>query len=379
MRHFLERPASDTLVFVETQFATINPIPYLFASFGVAFCGLFAGSLNGYLIILVGKTFNLFFYALVIRHALQKTALFQKTMFLLALMPMALFQGASLSYDAVLIPAAFLLFAYTTKILRAPDGYTVSRGDIIGICFACAFLVGSKIAYAPLLLLLLAIPLKRFGSRKKWWYCVGAVAAMGVLFYLLPTAITAIVTRDVSAAPPTEAALAQSAYFSENFWHFPVILVKTALHYGAFWINSFVGILGWLDTVFPLPYMILFITVLIFTALMDMCRIKNVRLSARVLTLIGVLIFYVGTVYIMYIEWNPVLNADIGGDVAHGVQGRYFIPVALFILLAGANDWLSKLRFKEKLEDFRDKLVGFMAIVSGIMSALLLLIRYWTA
>lgn len=376
MRGLIGRAPSETMVFMETQFATINPTPYLLASFAVSVCSFIAGGLNAYSILLIGKIVNLFFYAAVIRFALRKTAAFQKTMFLIALMPMALFQGASLSYDAILIPSAFLLFAYATKLLTAPEDYVISRGDLIGVSFACAMLFGCKIAYAPLVLILLAISVKKFGSRKKWWMCVGTVAAMGVLFYLIPALANGIITRGI-VDTPTELELAQSAYFSENFWHFPVVLFKTAEQFGSYWAHSFLGILGWLDTVMPPPFLCLFAVILLFTVLTELCHTKGIRPSARLLSLFAFIAFYVGTVYIMYVEWNPAMEIPTGGDIAYGVQGRYFIPIILFVFLAGANNLLERFSCKEKLEDLRDKLVGFTALAACILSSLLLLVRYW--
>ncbi len=374
MRELSLREPSDHLVFMQTHLSAINPTAYILPAFAVALTRLFTGPVNAYGILLISKIVNLLFYATVLRLAIRKAGAFSNTIFLLGLMPMAIFQGASTSYDAYLIPAAFLLFAYVTKILKSED--VLSREDIVAVAFACACLFGVKIAYAPLVLILLAIPIKKFGSWKRFGVCVGVVAAVGVVFYLIPAVITAQITQG-SASVLTELQLEQEALFYSDIWHFPTVISRTVQHFGAYWIESFVGILGWLDTYFPTPFIALFLLISTFNALMDACDTPNIRYNARLLSLLGVAIFFVGTLYTMYVRWNPELVGIVGGDLAYGGQGRYFIPVSLFVLLAASNPLLSYIPFREKLERFRGKLIELTAFCSLSLTVVLLTVRYW--
>lgn len=370
------RAPSDEMVFFASHHAAINPTPYLPASFVVAIMRFFLGGVNAYEILLISKIANLFFYAAVTRWALLKTGAFRHTMFLLALMPMAIFQGASTSYDAILIAVSFLLFAYATKILCAAEEYRITREDVIAICLACGILIGCKIAYAPLILILLSICVKKFGGWKSWGICVGAVVGAGVLFYLIPALVTAQITSGVETIL-SEEQIAQKAFFRSNIWHFPVVIFRTVDHFGAYWIESFIGILGWLDTRFPRPFLFLFFVISTLNAVIDACSVEGIRWKTRVCSLAGVLIFFVGTLYTMYVEWNPVLVGIVGGDIAYGGQGRYFIPVALFVLIAISNPLLRRVRCKERIEAVRQPTVCITAILSLCMTVLLILVRYW--
>ncbi len=370
------RAPSDETFFFPFELSTINPVPYLFASIVVSIMRFLLGGINAYEVLLFAKLANLFFYAFVIRWALMKTGAFRHTMFLLALMPMSLFQGASTSYDAILIPASFLLFAYATKILCSSEEYLISREDIIAICFASAFLFGCKIAYGPLVLILLSICVKKFGSWKRWGICVGAVVGMAVVFYLLPTFIIGLTTRGAGAGL-SEAQIAQKEFFNENVLHFSVVIDRTLEHFGTYWIETFFGILGWLDTRFPRPFLFLFALISTFNAIMDACSTKGIRLKTRVLSLAGVAIFFVGTLYAMYVDWTPELVGIVGGDLAYGGQGRYFIPVALFTLIAVANPLMEYVKHREWLESVREKTVCLTALASVSLTVMLMVVRYW--
>jgi uncharacterized membrane protein len=367
------RPASEEMVFVPTHYASINPTAYLIPA-AVVFLFRLLFSVNAYHVLLIAKITNLILYALLARWALQKTKALPNTMFILALMPMSIFQGASTSYDALLIPASFLLFAYATHLLRTDDPLTWR--DIVGVCIACACLFGVKVAYAPLVLILLSIAIKRFGDFKKWLLCVFLVGAMGVIFYLAPAVINGRITADVvTTLSPLE--MAQKEFFASHWYRFPLILLCTFGRYCAVWAEGFIGVLGWLDTHFSPVFIVLFALGLLAVALSEICNTAGITKKTRILSLCGVAIFYCGTVYTMYLEWNPVLVGVVGGWLAYGGQGRYFIPIALFTLIAFANTRFQRVKQREKIEAVRQIAVPIFSSVALLATVLLLLLRYW--
>ena len=289
---------------------------------------------------------------------------------------MSIFQGASTSYDAVLIPVSFLLFAYATKILLSHDEYLISREDVIAICFASAMLFGGKIAYAPLILILLAIPVKKFGGWKRWWICVGAVAAMGAIFFVIPGVINSIVTRSVDTGlSPLQ--MEQQAYFMSHLLDFPKVIYYSLDYFGGYWIESFVGILGWLDTQFPQAFIIAFLLISTASAIIDACSAERVNLKIRLCSLGGFFVFFIGTFLTMYVRWNPALVGIVGGYLAYGGQGRYFIPVALFVLLGFGNALSMKLPFAERLRKRHFYMVEITAVCSLCLTVMLIAARYW--
>ena len=376
-KELLAREPSSELIFFETEHATLNPTPYLLAGGAIALWRLLIGELNAYQMLLVSKIVNLLFYAAVIHWAIRKTGAFRLTMFLLAIMPMSLFQGASTSYDAMLIPAAFLLFAYVTRILLAEKDVRITLGDLLAVCFACGLLFGVKVAYVPLIAVLLSIGVKRFGGWKKWMLSVLAVGVMGGIFFLLPGYFNGIATAN-AVIEPTNLQILQKEYFAENYYKFPIIVQFTVRSYWKVWLEQFFGVLGWLDTFFPLAVTQAFLCFIGVSALLDACHVKGITLKTRLLSLLGVAVFFLGTVYAMYVNWNPVLVGIVGGEIAYGGQGRYFIPVVLFILLAFSNGLLEKLPWKRGFEELRAWLTQIVGIAMPILAVLTIIDRYWT-
>ena len=370
-----QRIPDSTMVFYPTTDATIKPTPYLIPAVTIAIVRFFLGSLNAFNAYLVAKLANLVFYAVIVRWALLRTKALHNTMFLLALMPMTIFQAASASYDSCLMASSFLLFAFLTKILLSDADCQICREDVFAICLASVFLVGVKIAYAPILLVLLAIPIVKFGSLKRYFQCIGLVAGIAVLFYLAPSIVIRVISANAETVL-TEAEIAQQAYIRENFWVFPKMVWKTTLYYHDFWEESFFGILGWLDTRFPKFFVTLFFFALVSTALTEVSSIQNLCWKARLFSWVGITTFFIGSVCKMYVSWNPVLGI-VGGEIAHGMQGRYFIPIALFMIVVLANPLLCRLKFRKTIDGFRANAVPVTALISSIMTVLVVFIRYW--
>ncbi len=378
MNEHNQRPASEVMTFYENKFSTINPLPYALPAITIFGMRTLGFSVNAYQTIFIAKVVNLLFYALIIRLAIKKTGLFPKTMFMLALMPMSIFQGASTSYDASLIACAFLLFAYVTKLLRSDDDETVTKRDIAAITLASAFVVGCKIAYAPLLLILFAIPIKKFGSLKKYFISIGCVAGGILLTTVIPTVINTAITADY-AVPLTELDIQQRENFS--ILRLPIIMFETVKYFKTPWLQSFFGVLGWLDTFFPKHLDTLFLSILFLSIITEAAEIKGINIKTRILSVLGVIIFFVGTIYVMYIEWNPYLVGIVGGNLAYGGQGRYFIPVVLFVAIALCSPLLTIKKLEpvnNKIQALSQKALPIISTVYCALTVLIILLRYWT-
>ncbi len=371
-RDLFGRAASEETVFYPSQYATMNPTAYLPSGVIAWLVGLIV-PLNGFGILCLARAVNLCFFAFVMRLALKKTAALPKTMFVLALMPMTIFQGASASYDAILIPCCFLLFAYVTRLLATSEPITV--WDIAAVLFACACIFGVKVAYAPLALILLSLGIKRFGSKWKFFTCAGCVVAAGAVFYLLPSAVHAILCRDVVTVP-TQASIDHIAYVKSHWYLMPWVFLRTTGHHLAVWAEAFVGKLGWLDTRMPIPFTVLLLLFLLFVAVTEICDTRGVKKSTRILSFVGFCIFYVGTLFVMYIAFNPI-EGGVGSTLALGIQGRYFIPAIPFLFLTCANTKLERVESRENIELWRNRLILPSMAISLCITAVVVWLRYW--
>ncbi len=363
-------------VFYPTTLSTINPVSYIIPAIGAWIAKNIFSMESPYVMLMFAKLFNLIFYIVLTAIAIKKTPIFKKTMLLVALMPMTLYQCASASYDAMLIPSAFLFFAYVMKILLSEDDYQIQLEDIIMICFSCIGLFVVKIAYAPLVLILLSIPFKKFGATKKYVNCILSVASVAIIFYLIPTVVCNAISSGCIDGTQ-EIINKQKEYFLSNIFVVFPVLKNTISNSIGFWCNSFFGILGNLDTNFPPMLITIYYLLLVFVVATEICSAKGVNIRARALSAASCLVFFVGTVVAMYISWTPLVTNTIGGDSSTGFQGRYFIPVALFALIIFANSCLSKFKYREKLNSFCISAVKMSTLCYVALTCLIMLLRFW--
>lgn len=353
-----------------------NPVAYICAGIAMAIFRmvfqLFSpGLVLPYNLIMVGKMANLVFYICMCYAALRRVPVLKKTMFLLALMPMALYQAASLNYDALLISACFYLFAFICQVVYSYD-YEITFRDILSILGIAIILAGVKQAYVFLLLPLFAIPQKCFGSRKRFIQCIALVVITFVVIWGIPRAVIAAYQTN-----PTDETLAMSEQFRFIMGN-PLSVFTTIgaslYKFRGFYLNGFVGILGQLDTNFPLLFHVLFWIAIITVIIADTADIQNITTRFKVLSVIGVILSIIAVFMGIYLLWTSITQG-IGADFVDGVQGRYFIPLAPFVmvLLARENDYLRAPRKRNVVQSIT---VGTGAICV-ISTVLLLFMRYW--
>ncbi len=246
---------------------------------------------------------------------------------LIALFPMALFEYASASPDALMIAAAFLFTALALRA-RARDWTAGSAA----VALACALIFCPlKVVYAPLLLLSLPASLL---PRVRWGALIGHLVLVGLVvgvtvFWLRFSALAVVTTR-----AGTDMA-AQLAAMRIAPFRFLAVLLDSFRENGAFVYRSLYGVLGWLKIPFPPPIYWLPAIGLLGCAIAEVPRPRLSRwwsLWDFGLVLASVVLIETA----LYIYWTPVGNSQVDG-----VQGRYFFPVlpalaaSVFALIQG--------------------------------------------
>lgn len=362
--------------------SVINPAGYLISAFGIwsgrILCRILGDEYaTPYNLLLFARLFNAAFYMIVGYFAIKMTTLLKRTMLVILLMPMSIFLGVSVSYDAILIPVCALFFSSTFRMILDKEHDVITKKDIGITIFCTFFMLGIKTAYAPFLLLLLLIPIEKFGTKKRYITCVAATLFTGILVYLgYKIALNAVMGE--YHLPENPLIAEQKQYFFSHLYMIPKIVLQTLHDNLLFYIQSFYGKLGQLDTNFALPIASVFYIMLGLVVINDMFSISiKIERNIRVLDFLMVLISIGGIFLAMYLNWTPLV-LEIGGNTISGVQGRYFIPVFLFMCIPFMNGMLLKnKRLYKKGREISLFCCEVLAINSGILTCFILFLRYW--
>jgi uncharacterized membrane protein len=310
-------------------------IPYIPQGIGI-FIGRIFG-LPPLFLLYLGRIFNLIFTTILIYSAIKIMPIFKWEFALISLMPMTLTQLASNSYDATAIGLAFLLISYILNLKFSSSGI-ISTNKIVLLFILSMLLAMCRPVYVLLIFLYLLLPPSKIGTIRKYFLIF---FSLGFLVILAPFAIPFIRSLITVSNPlieiPWRDPYIQIEFILDDPLNFVKVLWTTFfITHGTFYLDSFVGILGWLDN--PLPKLIInsFLIVIFINALIN--RPKDLILN-NMDRIIIIMIFFISILAIeiaIYLTWSPP-----GNPFVMGVQGRYFIPIAPLFFLVFYNTYIS--------------------------------------
>lgn len=271
--------------------------------------------------------------------AIKTTPILKWTFFLLALMPMTLHLAASNSADSVVIGVSFLLSAQLLSWAYDARKERIGRADIAGALVMALVLTLSKPLYLVLLALILLVPREKFPRGAKRLLTFGGVVVFCVAAYVGWSLLTAWATVPGPAIelsrhgvdPPVLADISpkrQLALILSHPFAFIGVLATTFSVLSLFYLHSFVGLLGWLDTLLPMWVPYVYVAVVSGVSLLGGAR-EHVSWRAKCLSFAIPALACLGAFVYFYLG-----ESAVGMKVVVGFQGRYLIPVApVFFLL----------------------------------------------
>lgn len=245
-------------------------------------------------------------------------------LFVLALAPMALFQAATISPDAISNGIGFLFIAGS---LRAAMQNEPGWREAVGLLFLVFLLFLAKLNLIPLVLLpFLIMPPGRFRQPRVYFFLLAGT----VILFLLEVAgwnlIAAARSNPLMAndANPKD----QILYIAGYPFTFFINLIKDAITNGWTYFQGWINGYGYFFWTPPLVIAVFFLLGLGAALRIDSTRewidAKD-RLAFGVVFLAG----YLATILSVYLTFTPP-----GVNYILGVQGRYFVVLVLPIFLA---------------------------------------------
>jgi uncharacterized membrane protein len=317
----------------QTKLRPEDQVPYVFPTAYSPLCYLAPGAalrigealdLSPVALVYLGRGANLLVSVLLVALAIGSAPTHRFTLMMLGLLPTVLAQAAGLTADSPTNALAFLFCGLLLRECAEESRLGGRRAVMLGVL---AVLVGSaKQVYWPLCLALAAIPGRRFGSPLRRMAFVAAVTASTLLVVGLWWA--ALLRVAPLFTNPGVDPFGQVRYIVLNPLAFLRVLWATTLGLGGEY-QTFVGVLGHLDTVLPQPVYLLAWTALLGVAVLDGGARSPVRGATR-----AILAGSAGLVHLSILETLYLTVMPVGAPVVLGVLGRYFIPPAPFLFVA---------------------------------------------
>ena len=309
--------------------AVYSPVPYIPQAVGINIGKLF--SLSPLAIFYLGRLTNLFVAITLIYFAIKYTPILKWSMLLLGLMPITIFQLASLSADGFTISISFLLISLILRLTFSKVSKITSKS--IFIIFICATLLAlSKQAYIIIPFLISIIPVKKFKSLRHWFFAVGAVAFLSVL----PSLLWTLYAKDLYDPANQVRIDYQRNYFLENPLKVAYQFFNNYYQDRSSVFDPTIGILGWGDTKLSFLFHIYPFSLLLFLVA---CFDKQKDIFIGVITKVKVALIVILNIFLitltLFIFWT---DPDAYG--AAGITGRYFIPFLPLVSLLLYNKTL---------------------------------------
>ena len=328
-RLFMPLPEGGSEI-VDMERTSGVPHPYIYFPQTLGLLLGLALHVNPEWLYLLGRIFNLIFYAVCIWLSVRITPIGKGAIAIVALFPMSMELAASLNSDVYSIALAFLAFAQYLRIAYADT--PARMRDLLLLLLTLALLGPPKVVFITMMLLALLIPGRCFINRKteviyRILVVVVALLTTFIAYYIYihrADGGVPIVTFPGIEVNTISNLLADPIQFAK-------MCKRTIVGYFQFYYHSMIGSdLGWLDIHLNKILMNAFMALAVIGAFKASAAEKSLILRDRIQFPIIFMLSALGMAVIMFLSWTAIGAWDI-----MGLQGRYFLPAwPLFLMFA---------------------------------------------
>lgn len=274
-----------------------------------------------------GRIANMICFGLILFLAIHFTPVGKNFIALLGLVPINIQSANSMSADALALALTVAMVVFVLY-MRCREKRVMKKWQLGLMYVLIGFLCLCKVVYMPFCLLLFLIPQERFRSRKNYWF---HVVCAGTMILLLSFGWLAIASRYLCESQPGVDTAAQLTGILRNPVIFVLTFVRSLDVFGITYLTEMMGSnLGWLNipvcNLLSVGYLL--ILVLQVSRNNDMADVRMDLTAKAMLGVVSVLVFGL-TFVTLYGQWTAY-----GYDKILGVQGRYFLPLLLPVILA---------------------------------------------
>ena len=311
----------------------------------------------------LGRLFNLIFYAIICAYAIKKSPKYKIPLLIVACLPLALSEGASISIDCMINALCILSISAFIKMYTTEE--SIENKDLI--LFFIPLLLASiiKITDLAFLLLLFIIPRSKFKTKKQYYVSI-------ISFILI--IIVSILWLELYSTP--------KYLLSWRNIHYQYNKINTSqqMNYVLSHKTATLGLFGglilktymlplkfvqfyqfdWMSSSFIIAplYTIYFVAMMFFYP-----NEMKMKKTDRVKLFIIISIIYFGTYFVQYLSWT-----NIGLTYFKGVNARYFVPwLALLPMTFSISPYEKSKKIDMLMISFAIIfLVGFLIMVTSL-------------
>ena len=305
-----------------------HPILYAFSGFGLWLSKLL--QLSPIAGLYMGRSANLILYLIVGYYIVKKIPMAKFLMIIYLLNPMFLQQATSYSADALTNISSMLFIAYVLYIKY--DKKKVETKDFVTLLMGFMFVLVGKYAYFLLGLLFILIwkELKEYikAHKKKVIIIVLLIAIIGLSWFIYTKIPKDQIIDTINYERPqsTESKL---MHILKNPQNIIPIYLNTLLYNSNFYLITFLGgTLGALNIPISQIYTLIYAAILVLSIFVDKENDELDKKSKIINIIIFILTFHI-VLAGLYLGWGVITD-----PIIQGVQGRYFIPIVILLLLA---------------------------------------------
>jgi len=290
----------------------------------------------------LGREANLLAWILLGYASLRAAPMIARPLFLLLLMPMSMYLASTASADVSTNAFAVLFTATVLKYSVLPQPDSIGPARFLALLMLSLAVCLCKFAYVPLLALLLLIPPRNFGRPARYAAQILVLAAASASVWLFSISIGPGLDGKIRLTDEVSARM-QFQWLAHHPLRFAPVLLQTFRLKGWVVLQSYVGLIGWLDMFLPAAFVIGYLILLILACLPNDDKPPlPPPWRAAVIVLPAVVCSFLIIALLSYLYWTPVQAAFIDG-----LTGRYLIPLspAVFLVMSSAMRRDSRFRW----------------------------------
>lgn len=334
--------------------------PYLSVGYIPAAIGIFIGKnlkLPLMATFYLGRMMSMIMYSLAGTLCIKCAKVAKKIVFCVLLLTVSLLSASVYSADSMAIVFSVLAVVTFINMLSNKDGEITLKSIFIFI-LSVSIATMSKIAYAPLCILILCVPTKKFldsNKKKAYMYKMIVLLICGLVCLLT---LTFAMDKPINqwGIPGVDDVVQKDFIFHHPIKYLGIVVNNVIINFDEYFTENATFLFYAKEL--PKIFSILITVTLFIIAFIDNESDKLIlSIGQKVIMLLSIILCWGMVITAIYISFNPALSNNI-----IGVQHRYFIPIMLPFMLLFRNCSIK--------HNFKDRNVNY--IISWIFAGTLI-------